>query len=161
MKLNKLLAAGLSITLAAAGVTIAQFEGDGSTGYVDPVGIATACYGHTETAVVGKQYSESECLDLLAKDLGKHNKQLLAVVNVPLSPGEHVAYLSFHYNVGAGNFRSSTLLRYLNSDQRLMACRELSRWVYADGRKLAGLVTRRKHERQLCINGVRNAKKPI
>ena len=152
MKVNKLLAAGITGVLALTGVMVAEFEGEVRTGYVDPVGVVTACFGHTQTAELGKTYTEKECLNLFAMDLGDHNEQLLRAVKHPLSISEHAAYLSFHYNVGAGNFRSSTLLKYLNSDERVKACNELPRWVYADGRKLAGLVKRRELERQLCLN---------
>lgn len=152
MKVNKLLAAGVTGVLALAGVTIAQFEGEVRTGYVDPVGVVTACFGHTATAELGKNYTENECLSLFAKDLGEHNKQLLRAVSVSMSASEHAAYLSFHYNVGAGNFRSSTLLKLLNNDQRVKACNELLRWVFADGQKLPGLIKRREAERQLCLS---------
>lgn len=157
MKVNKLLAAGVTGVLALAGVMVAQFEGEVRTGYVDPVGVVTACFGHTQTAELGKSYTENECLNLFAMDLGDHNEQLLRVVKQPLSIGEHAAYLSFHYNVGAGNFRSSTLLKYLNRGERFKACNELPRWVYADGHKLAGLVKRRELERQLCLSELTNA----
>lgn len=30
-------------------------------------------------------------------------------------------------------------------------CNQLSRWVYADGRKLQGLIKRREKERALCL----------
>lgn len=154
LSFNKLMAAGLSSVLAFVGFNIAQHEGEEFTGYVDPAGIATTCYGHTSTAVVGKSYTENECVNLLAKDLGEHNKQMSSVVNVTLSPGEHSAYLSFHYNVGHANFKSSTLLRYLNQNMRENACNELTKWVYADGRKLAGLVNRREKEKSQCLSGV-------
>ncbi|MBE0379191.1 lysozyme [Pseudoalteromonas prydzensis] len=157
MKVNKLLAAGVTGVLALAGVMVAEFEGEVRTGYVDPVGVVTACFGHTQTAELGKAYTENECLNLFAMDLGDHNEQLLRAVKQPLSTSEHAAYLSFHYNVGAGNFRSSTLLKYLNNDERVKACNELPRWVYADGRKLAGLVKRRELERQLCLSELNNA----
>lgn len=74
MKAGKLIALGFSRILAAVGLTVSTFEGQELTGYVDPVGIATTCYGHTETAVVGKEYIEDECLNLLADDLATHNK---------------------------------------------------------------------------------------
>lgn len=157
MKANKLLAAGVTGVLALAGVMVAEFEGEVRTGYVDPVGVVTACFGHTQTAELDKTYTETECLNLFAMDLGDHNEQLLRAVKQPLSTSEHAAYLSFHYNVGAGNFRSSTLLKYLNNDERVKACNELPRWVYADGRKLAGLVKRRELERQLCLSELNNA----
>lgn len=154
LSFNKLIAAGLSTVLAAVGITVAQHEGEEFTGYLDPVGIETACYGHTKTAVNGKQYTESECLGLLAKDLSEHNERMLSVVHVALSNGEHSAYLSFHYNVGHGAFSRSTLLKYLNENKRVEACKQLDRWVYADGRKFSGLVNRRAKERAMCLNGV-------
>ena len=157
MKVNKLLVAGVTGVLALAGVMVAEFEGEVRTGYVDPVGVVTACFGHTQTAELGKTYTEKECLNLFAMDLGDHNEQLLRAVNNSLTTSEHAAYLSFHYNVGAGNFRNSTLLKYLNNGERVKACNELPRWVYADGRKLAGLVKRRELERKLCLSELTDA----
>ncbi|KTF10577.1 glycosyl hydrolase [Pseudoalteromonas sp. H103] len=155
--MNKLLAAGVTGVLALTGVMVAEFEGEVRTGYVDPVGVVTACFGHTQTAELGKTYTEKECLNLFAMDLGDHNEQLLRAVNISLTTSEHAAYMSFHYNVGAGNFRSSTLLKYLNNGERVKACNELQRWVYADGRKLPGLVKRRELERQLCLSELTDA----
>ncbi|MBG9991586.1 lysozyme [Pseudoalteromonas sp. NZS37] len=157
MKINKLLAAGVTGVLALTGVMVAEFEGEVRTGYVDPVGVVTACFGHTQTAELGKTYTEKECLNLFAMDLGDHNEQLLRAVNISLTTSEHAAYMSFHYNVGAGNFRSSTLLKYLNNGESVKACNELQRWVYADGRKLPGLVKRRELERQLCLSELTDA----
>ena len=161
----RLSALGLSAALAAAGSSIAVHEGYVPGTYVDPVGIVTACFGHTsQRLTLGMEMSEQDCLQLLADDLTKHNEQLLQVVKLPLSEQEHAAYLSFHYNVGSGNFRSSTLLRYLNADLRVEACNELSRWVFATvltpfGKKkvaLTGLITRRAAERELCLKGATN-----
>jgi lysozyme len=154
LSFNKLIAAGLSTVLAVVGFNIAQHEGEEFTGYLDPVGVQTTCYGHTETAVVGKEYTEDECVALLSQDINTHDEQMMSAITVELSPGEHSAYLSFHYNVGTGNFKGSTLLRYLNKSMRVEACNELSRWVYAKGRKLQGLVERREQEREMCLDGV-------
>lgn len=150
----RLSALGLSAALAAAGSAIAVHEGYVPGTYVDPVGIVTACFGHTsQRLTLGVEMSEQECLQLLADDLTKHNEQLMQVVTLPLSEQEHAAYLSFHYNVGPGNFRSSTLLRYLSAGRRVEACNELSRWVFAKGIKLPGLIKRRAVERELCLHG--------
>jgi lysozyme len=154
---HKLSALGLSAVLAFTGGTIAVHEGYVPGTYVDPVGIVTACFGHTsQRLTLGMEMSEHDCLLLLADDLTRHNEQLMQAVKVPLSDQEHGAYLSFHYNVGSGNFRSSTLLRHLNAGERIEACKQLSRWVYAKGVKLPGLVTRRAQERELCLKGAMN-----
>lgn len=162
----KLSALGLSAVLALTGGTIAVHEGYVPGTYVDPVGIVTACFGHTsQRLTLGMEMSEHDCLVLLADDLTRHNEQLLQAVQVPLSEQEHAAYLSFHYWAGSGNFRSSTLLKHLNAGRRVAACYELTNacgkfgcdgWVYAKGIKLPGLVKRRAQERELCLQGAIN-----
>lgn len=154
---KRLAAIGLAGALATTGAMIADHEGYVPGTYIDPVGIVTACFGHTNKSLkLGDVISEQQCLELLAKDLVSHNQQLLSAVTVALSEQEHAAYLSFHYNVGAANFRSSTLLKHLNAGSRVEACNQLTRWVYARGVKLNGLINRRSHERDLCLSGVIN-----
>lgn len=153
---NKLLAMGLSAALATTGVFVAKHEGLVLGTYPDPVGIITSCYGHVDSSLqLGQKFTEDECLEQLAKDLSKHNKELMRYVKVPLSEQEHAAYLSFIYNVGGANFKSSTLLKKLNAGEREEACNQLSRWVFAKGRKLQGLVNRRESEKQLCLSGLK------
>ncbi|WNO60433.1 lysozyme [Rheinheimera sp. MMS21-TC3] len=155
---KRLAALGVAGSLALSGAMIADHEGYVPGTYVDPVGIITACFGHTSKDLkLGTAISEQQCLELFAKDLVSHNKQLLRAVTVPLSEQEHAAYLSFHYNVGSGNFQSSTLLRLLNENSRVEACNQLTRWIYANGIKLNGLIKRRAHERELCLQGATHA----
>ena len=71
-----------------------------------------------------------------------------------LPDNRRAALGSFVYNVGERQFSSSTLLRLLNSGDVLGACAQLSRWVYAGGKQLAGLVNRRAAERELCEVGL-------
>lgn len=157
---KRLAALGVAGSLALSGAMIATHEGYVPGTYVDPVGIITACFGHTSKDLkLGTAISEQQCLELFAKDLVSHNKQLLSAVTVPLSEQEHAAYLSFHYNVGSGNFKTSTLLRLLNAGYRVEACEQLARWVYANSIKLNGLVARRAHERELCLAGAANDNK--
>ena len=73
-----------------------------------------------------------------------------------IPPATRAALGSFVYNVGAGNFQSSTLLRKAKAGDLVGACNELPRWVYAKGQKLNGLVRRREAERQLCLEGLSN-----
>ena len=152
---NKLLALGLSSALATTGLFVAKHEGLVLGTYVDPVGILTSCFGHTGSELkLNQKFTEDECLATLAKDLEKHDKEMMKNIKVSLSNEEHAAYLSFVYNVGVGNFKSSTLLKNLNTNKRVGACNQLTRWVFAKGKKLRGLVTRREEERKLCLSGL-------
>ena len=152
---NKLLAMGLSSAIATTGMFVAQHEGLVLGSYIDPVGILTSCYGHTGKELkLNQKFTESQCLDQLAEDLSKHDKEMMRYVKVPLSDEEHSAYLSFSYNVGVGNFKSSTLLKLLNKEKRVEACNQLTNWVFAKGKKLKGLVNRREEEKNLCLSGL-------
>ena len=60
------------------------------------------------------------------------------------------ALLSFTYNVGTGNLARSTLLRKVKANPKDPSIRtEFSRWVYGGGKRLPGLVRRRKMEADL------------
>ena len=62
------------------------------------------------------------------------------------------ALYSFAYNVGAGNFQTSTLLRKIQPGRPEGACDQLRRWTYAKEQKQwKGLVTRREIEREVCL----------
>lgn len=126
------------------------FEGTILRGYQDPIGVVTACSGHTKTAVLGRPYTPTECEDLLLTDLMEHAQGVEACITVPITLGQRAAFVSFAYNVGVEAFCSSTMLHKLNTEDYAGACAELSRWVYAGGQKLPGLVTRRQIERDMC-----------
>lgn len=139
--------------LAIATPLISHFEGGRNAAYLDPVGIPTVCYGHTATARIGQTHTDAECIALLEQDLGAAFDAVDQHVDVALPPTRRAALASFTYNVGEGALQRSTLLRKLNAGDVVGACNELRRWVYAKGRKLAGLVRRRQAERELCLIG--------
>lgn len=155
MGLKRRIAIGATAgALSIATAVVSYYEGYEPTAYRDPVGIATICYGHTATARMGQTLSQAECTDLLQADLGTAFAAVDRRAQVKLPPPTRAALASFVYNIGEGNFARSTLLRKLNAGDLRGACHELSRWVYAGGRKLNGLVKRRATERELCLEGV-------
>ncbi|MCL1124224.1 lysozyme [Shewanella surugensis] len=153
---RKLMMFGFAASVAGGGALIAEHEGQVLSSYSDPVGVLTSCYGHTGAELKDNQtFTEKECLEQLATDLSQHNYQLMKLTSsIELSNSEHGAYLSFIYNVGHQAFADSTLRKKLLAGDRVGACHELIRWVYADGRKLNGLINRRESERQLCLRGI-------
>ncbi|EHE5859243.1 TPA_asm: lysozyme, partial [Salmonella enterica subsp. enterica serovar Rough O:-:-] len=116
--------------------------------YRDVVGIWTVCYGHTGNDImIGKTYTESECKALLNKDLNTVARQINPYIKVPIPETTRGALYSFVYNVGAGNFKTSTLLHKINQGDIKGACEQLRRWTYAGGKQWKGLITRREIER--------------
>lgn len=151
---KKLIAVGASAALSIAAVVVSHFEGLEKAAYKDPIGIPTICYGHTATAKLGQVKTEAECDGLLKEDLQVALDAVDKYVKVEMPVERRAALVSFVYNVGGGKFAGSTLLKKLNAGDSAGACAELSRWVYAGGRELPGLVRRRAEERKLCEVGL-------
>ena len=151
---EKLIAAIGTGAVALAVPLVAKYEGTVLRSYRDPVGIVTSCTGHTGPELkIGQTYTRQQCEDMLYKDLAKH-ADALACVSQPLTDGQRAAFVSFAFNVGEGAFCGSTLVGKANAGDIDGACAELSRWTYAGGKQLPGLVKRRAAERQLCEAGL-------
>ncbi len=73
------------------------------------------------------------------------------LVTVPLTQNQFDALISFVFNLGIGNFRTSTLLKKLNAGDYTGAAKEFPPWVRADGKQLPGLIKRRDAEKALFL----------
>lgn len=124
-----------------------------------PHDVWTIGYGHTSTAYEGMTISEKQAEKLLRQDLAWVREALAEHVKVPLSQEQYDALASFVFNLGAANFKSSTLLRKLNAMDYLGASDEFLKWnkQRQNGRLvvLRGLTRRRKHERELFLEGTK------
>lgn len=123
--------------------------------YPDPVhgwAVPTICVGHTRTARRGMVATEAQCLDMLADDVDQSIKDMRGLLgNAALTEGELLAYSSFVFNVGPTKLRQSTWRKKFLAGDRIGACKELGRWVYAGGKKLRGLERRRTDEMAVCL----------
>lgn len=135
---------------------VKQFEGFYPNPYICPAGLPTVGYGHviTENDKLYYPLSESEAEDLLMKDLIKFENAIKPLIKVDIHPYMLDALISFSFNVGIYSFKASTLRKKLNHKEWLQSADEFLKWVYAGGRKLAGLVKRRYAERELFMEGV-------
>jgi lysozyme len=148
---TRLMALGFTGAILTGGVLVATSEDEVLHTYIDPAGIETACFGQTGHSIkLGMVFTNEQCLDMLSSSLNTFDRELLKLTP-PLSEGEHIAYLSFIYNIGAEAFGASTLRKKLWAGDRVGACNELSRWIYAKGKKLPGLMIRRSNERRYCL----------
>lgn len=152
---NKALLIGAVVALGLP--FVGQYEGISLVSYLDPVGIPTICEGITsidgKPVTLGMTATAQQCGDLKAHELAKAVIIVDKLVKYPQPDTRRMALSSFVYNVGPAAFARSLLLRKLNNGDVVGACNELPRWVYANGRKLGGLVRRRKAERAMCLIG--------
>jgi len=144
---------GLSLSLIiSGGYLVAPWEGKVNKVYLDPVNILTSCFGHTGSELkIGQHFTDDQCYEQLAEDLVEAQADVHNLVKVPINTYQEAALISFAYNVGGPKFAKSTMLKKFNSKDYEGGCEELMRWVYADGKKLNGLVSRRTDEKKVCL----------
>ena len=135
---------------------IEQFEGFSSVAYKCPAGIWTIGYGSTSidgVPVVERQViTRQKARDDLYSRVEELTKQIDKLVDVDLNNNQLNALIDFCYNLGIGNFRSSTLLKKLNQQDYQGAADELLKWNKSSGKVLAGLTRRREAERDLFLS---------
>lgn len=151
--MNRIKLASLGLS-AAALVGIATFEGYSPTTYLDIVGIPTIGFGTTGGVKLGQKTDPVAALQRKLSDVQKFEGAIKQCVTVPLHQYEYDAAIAFSYNVGPKAFCSSTMVKKWNAGDYEGGCNELTKWVYAGGKKVPGLVKRREKERELCL-GIR------
>ncbi len=130
---------------------IKRWEGLRTNAYLCPANVWTIGYGHTKGVYRGMIISHLKAEELLQQDLRIYEEAINRIVKVSLTQNQFDALVSFAFNVGIGALVSSTLLKLLNEGYSKMAAKQFSRWIYAGGRVLPGLVKRRHDEFNLFI----------
>jgi len=132
---------------------IRQSEGLRLKAYLCPAGKLTIGYGHTGPDVkTGMTITEDEANALLSQDLIAAETAITGAVSVPITDNQFSALVSFVFNLGAGNFYSSTLLKKLNANDIFGAADEFPRWNKVNGQVLEGLTRRRQAEQALFLS---------
>lgn len=137
-----------------------QFEGFRADPYPDPVsgrepwaigyGSTRDLQGRPVTADT-PPITEAQASQLALLDMLTAFNAVASEIRVPLSEHERAAVEDFIYNVGAGNFRDSTLLRLINQNQLALAAKQFALWDHADGQVISGLLRRRLAEAQVFL----------
>lgn len=133
---------------------IKSFEGLRLTAYkpVSTEKYYTIGYGHYgEDVKAGSKITEQQATDLLKKDIAKFESGVTSVLKgKSICQHKFDALVSFAYNVGLNNFNKSTLLKKVLAnpcDSNIKD--EFMKWVFAGGKKLDGLIRRRKAESEM------------
>lgn len=130
---------------------IKKWEGCRLTAYPDPATGGdpwTIGWGSTGKGIgPGVQWTLEQADDRLSRDVGQFMGSVERMLRVKPEPNELGAMTSLAYNIGLGNFRSSTLLRKYNAGDKKGAAAEFLRWNRAAGKVMRGLTNRRADER--------------
>jgi len=143
-----------SAALALAISMLAGFEGVRTVAYRDPVGIPTVCMGETRGVKIGDTYTLAQCKEMAAGRVAEFADGVDRALTEPVSDKTFAAFVSFSYNLGIGVFQKKIAPLY-NLGLAEKACTKMGEFVYARGVKLPGLVTRRKEEVAMCLDGLK------
>ena len=135
------------------------FEGFKATVYKCSAGKDTIGYGFTDSATVNKGYITK----------AEANKKLLAIckgirskvrkeIGSNLTEKQEAAIISFVYNVGFANFKTSSMCKLLKQKKSGAAIsKEFKKWVYVTNGgkkvKVQGLINRRAKEAAYFVKG--------
>lgn len=139
---------------------IKSFEGFRANAYPDPksggdpwtVGYGTTKFPSGRPVKKGDYVTPAQAEMYLREDVKKFASSIDALVTVQLKQCQYDALVSFVYNLGATNFRKSTLLKKLNAKDYKGAADEFLRWVSPGSSVEAGLRRRRTAERAMFLS---------
>ncbi|OWK44038.1 lysozyme [Fimbriiglobus ruber] len=141
---------------SAAGITFIQsFEQLRLQRYLDSAGRPSIGWGHL--IVPGEAFqiiSPEQAGAIFLQDLSVTERAINQAVEVLLTQNEFDAAASLAFNIGAGNFARSTLVKLLNSGNTALAAQQFLRWDYAGGQVSPGLYGRRVAEKVIFEDGV-------
>lgn len=148
--------AGAILTPSKAAMDLMhQFEGCRLTAYPDPGSKDghpwTIGWGSTGPGIAqGVVWTQQQADDRFAADVASFAAKVRdALGDVPTTQNQFDAMVSLAYNIGAGAFASSTLLKKHKAGDYTGAQAQFARWSLNDGRPLAGLARRRAAEAAL------------
>lgn len=89
---------------------------------------------------------------LFVKDTEAARNAVANSVRVPLTDNMRAALVSLAFNIGAGAFAASTLVRKLNAGDKAGAADQFLLWKKVNGQDNAGLLARRQNERAIFLS---------
>ena len=125
-----------------------SFESCRLVPYQDDKGVWTDGWGNTHGVMPNGPAITQTKADA---DLARNAQAAIGAVNhyvaSHITQGEFDALVDLVFNIGSGNFASSTMLRKLNAGDLNGAAAEFERWDRSGGVPVAGLLRRRLAER--------------
>lgn len=122
---------------------IKKFEGCKLYAYRDSAGVATVGYGHVKGVKMGMAITQQQAEQFFKEDIVPIEKVLNAL-NINFTQNAFDSLVSWIFNLGVGNFKSSTMYKYIiarKSDIEITD--QMAKWYNAGGKPLLGLKRRR------------------
>jgi lysozyme len=132
---------------------ITKFEGLKLKPYLCSAKIPTIGYGNTyypdgkRVTLLDKEITKEYAFEIFKEVADRFAKRVDTLVTSNINQNQFNSLVSFAYNVGTGNFSSSTLLKKINKNPNDLSIKaEFLRWNKANKVVINGLTNRRNEE---------------
>jgi|TARA_Y100000015_G_C2363846_1_gene76543 lysozyme len=125
---------------------IKKFEGCKLETYRCSANVPTIGYGHTRTVEENMSITQDTAEALLVEDLKEFEGYVNDLVTVDLNENQFSSLVSWTFNLGPSNLKSSTLLKLLNQEKYDEIPAQIKRWNKSAGVVSDGLIRRREAE---------------
>ena len=132
---------------------ITEFEGFSAKPYLCSAKIPTIGYGNTyypdgkRVTMLDKEITRIQAFEMFKFIADKFASAVSKLVKTPLNQNQFNALVSLAYNIGTGNFASSTLLKKVNINHNDKTIElEFKKWNKVNKKEVAGLTRRRNYE---------------
>ena len=132
---------------------ITEFEGFSAKPYLCSAKIPTIGYGNTyypdgkRVTMLDKEITRMQAFEMFKFIADKFASTVSKLVKTPLNQNQFNALVSLAYNIGTGNFASSTLLKKVNINHNDRSIElEFKKWNKVNKKEVAGLTRRRNYE---------------
>jgi lysozyme len=132
---------------------IKKYEGCKLEAYKCPAGIWTIGYGTTKGVKQGMKITQAQAEEYLRRDIIPLESTLNSL-GINFTQNQFDALISWLYNLGTGNFNSSTLKKKIVARAKdLDITDQIIKWINSNGKPLLGLKKRRVEEANMFLNG--------
>lgn len=132
---------------------ITEFEGFSAKPYLCPAKIPTIGFGNTyypdgkRVTLLDKEITKVQAFEIFKSVADRFGSAVSKLVTSPLNQNQFNALVSIAYNIGTGNFASSTLLKKVNKNHNdITIALEFKKWNKVNKKEVAGLTKRRIYE---------------
>lgn len=130
---------------------IKRHEGCRLKAYKDSVGVWTIGWGNTSHAKAGMVITQAQAEQFLKEDVATAER-ILNTMHINFTQGQFDALCSWIFNLGGGNFVSSTMCKYIQAGRKdIEITDQMVKWHNAGGKPLLGLKKRRCEEANLFL----------
>jgi lysozyme len=121
------------------------------------IGYGVQTYENGTAVKSGDRITKERAESLFLYTVNKFAEQVNGLITSNVNQNQFDMLVSLAYNIGIGNFRTSTLLKKVNINPNDASIRnEFNKWKFANGRVLSGLVSRRAKEAEIYFSPVAN-----